>query len=137
MVALIAPGALVAACSDGEPSGSSNTPTGGGSTTAATPGESTKGLTALATVPDGGGVIVDGPDGGKLLVVRTGDEVKAYNAACTHMGTTVEAPKNGVALCPNHGSQFSTATGAVEKGPATQPLASVSVKIDGDQVVLA
>jgi cytochrome b6-f complex iron-sulfur subunit len=134
MVALIAPGALVAACSTSEPSGSSNTTTEGGTTA---PGGSATGLTALADVPDGGGVIVDNPNGGVLLIVRNGDQVKAFNAACTHMGTTVEAPKNGVSTCPNHGSQFSAETGAVEKGPATQPLPSVSVKVDGAQVVLA
>lgn len=136
MVALIAPGALVA-CSDSEPSTGSNTPTEGGGDTATAPGESAAGLTALADVPDGGGVIVDNPDGGVLLIVRAGDEVKAFNATCTHMGTTVEAPKDGVVTCPNHGSRFSAETGAVERGPATQPLASVAVKVDGDKVVLA
>jgi Rieske Fe-S protein len=112
MVALIAPGALVAACSDGEPSGSATAPTEGG------------GATGTA-------------DGGKLLIVRKGDEVTAFNAACTHMGTTVQAPKDGFALCPNHGSRFSAETGAPEKGPATQPLPSVAVAVNGDQVVLA
>jgi Rieske Fe-S protein len=131
MVALVAPGALVTACAASEPSGSSNTP---GNTA---PGESAGGLTTLANVPDGGGVIVENPAGGMLLVVRDGDQVKAFNAACTHMGTTVEAPKDGVATCPNHGSLFSSETGAVEKGPATQPLAAVSVKVDGDKVILA
>ncbi|MCA1654903.1 MAG: Rieske (2Fe-2S) protein [Pseudonocardiaceae bacterium] len=139
MVALVAPGALVAACSDSEPSGDantpgSNTPTGGGGTT--TPGAA-QGLTALADVPDGGGLIVENPDGGVLLIVRTGNEVTAYNAACTHMGTPVQPPEDGVAICPNHGSRFDTATGAVQRGPATQPLATVDVKVEGDQVVLA
>ena len=136
MVALVAPGALVAACADSEPSGSSNTtntPAGGGSTA---PGEA-KGLAALADVPDGGGLVVDNPNGGVLLIVRDGDQVKAFNAACTHMGTPVDAPKDGVATCPNHGSQFSSETGAVERGPATQPLPSVAVTVAGDQVVLA
>jgi Rieske Fe-S protein len=134
MVALIAPGALVTACAASEPSGGSKAPTDGGNTA---PGGSESGLTTLANVPDGGGVIVDNPDGGMLLVVRNGDQVKAFNAACTHMGTTIETPKDGVATCPNHGSLFSSATGAVEKGPATQPLAAVSVKVDGDKVVFA
>ena len=137
MVALIAPGALVAACSDGDaggggtPSGDGTTPGGGAAT-----GGSAQGLAALADVPDGGGLVVDGPDG-KVLLARTGDEVKGYNAACTHMGTIVEAPKDGVATCLNHGSQFDTATGAVRKGPATKPLPTVEVKVEGDQIVLA
>jgi cytochrome b6-f complex iron-sulfur subunit len=139
MVALVAPGALVAACSDsGSGSGATtggSTPTGGGATP--TGGGSAQGLAALADVPDGGGLIVDNPAGGKILLARTGDEVKAYNAACTHMGTIVNPPENGVALCANHGSEFSTEDGSVKKGPATQPLPTVNVTVEGDQVVLA
>lgn len=136
MVALVAPGALVAACSDSDSSGS-DTPTQGGNPQGNgnnAPGQS---LTALADVPDGGGLIVDNPAGGKLVVVRTnGSEVRAYNASCTHMGTIVGAPQDGVSTCPNHGSQFAMSDGSVKKGPATQPLAAVKVKVDGDQVVL-
>lgn len=135
MVALVAPGALVAACSDSGTSGGGTTPTGGGSTP--TGGGSAQGLAALADVPDGGGLIVDNPGGGKILLARTGDEVKAYNAACTHMGTIVNPPENGVALCSNHGSEFSTEDGSVQKGPATQPLPTIEVTVEGDQVVLA
>lgn len=136
MVALVAPGALVAACSDsGSGSSGGATPTGGGSTP--TGGGSAQGLAALADVPDGSGLIVDNPAGGKILLARTGDEVKAYNAACTHMGTIVDAPKDGIAVCSNHGSEFSTEDGSVKKGPATQPLPTVDVKVEGDQVVLA
>jgi cytochrome b6-f complex iron-sulfur subunit len=129
MVALVAPGALVAACSDGSDSGTSTNDNSGGGAGAA--------LTALADVPDGGGVVVANPSGGMVLVVRTGNEVKAYNAACTHMGTTVEPPQNGVSTCPNHGSQFSTSDGSVKKGPATKALATIDVKVEGDKVVLA
>jgi cytochrome b6-f complex iron-sulfur subunit len=138
LVAIVAPGAVVAACSSGSDSSGTSSgttnDTGSGSTGS---GSSASGLTAVADVPDGGGLIVDNPDGGKLLIVRTGTDVKAYNAACTHMGTTVDAPQNGVATCPNHGSQFSTTDGSVKKGPATSPLPTVNVKVDGDNVVLA
>jgi cytochrome b6-f complex iron-sulfur subunit len=138
LVAIVAPGAVVAACSSG--SDSSGTSSGGTTSdtgTSAGAGSSSTGLTALADVPDGGGLVVDNPGGGKILIVRTGTEVKAYNAACTHMGTTVNAPQNGVATCPNHGSQFSTTDGSVKKGPATSPLPTINVKVDGANVVLA
>jgi cytochrome b6-f complex iron-sulfur subunit len=142
LVALVVPGAVVTACSSGSDS-SGDTSSGGttnggtGSSDSADSGSSSSGLVALAEVPDGGGVIVDNPDGGKILVVRTGSEVKAYNAACTHMGTTVAAPVNGTATCPAHGSEFATSDGSVEKGPATTALATVNVSVNGDQVVLA
>jgi nitrite reductase/ring-hydroxylating ferredoxin subunit len=64
-------------------------------------------------------------------------EVRAYNAACTHAGTTVSAPENDVVTCPNHGSKFSTKDGSVINGPAGSPLKEVSVKVDGENIVLA
>jgi cytochrome b6-f complex iron-sulfur subunit len=136
LVALVAPGAVVTACSSGDSStgGTANTGSGG---TSAGGGSSSSGLTALADVPDGGGLVLDNPGGGKILVVRTGNEVKAYNAACTHQGTPVDAPVDGVATCPNHGSEFSATDGSVKKGPATAALATIAVKVEGDQVVLA
>jgi cytochrome b6-f complex iron-sulfur subunit len=129
MVALIAPGALVACGSDS----GSGSPSGGGG------GGAGSKLTSLASIPEGGGLVVDKPGGGgKVVLVRTSaTEVKAYNAACTHQGTPVNAPQDGVSTCSNHGSQFEMPSGAVKKGPATRPLAEVAVKVDGDNVVLA
>jgi Rieske Fe-S protein len=122
---LIAPGALVAAC------GSDDSGDADG-------GSSGSGSTPLADIPDGGGLVVDNPAGGKALLVRTGQEVKAYNAACTHMGSIVGVPKDGVSTCPNHGSKFNVGdSGEVAKGPATKPLRTLEVQVKGDQVVLA
>jgi cytochrome b6-f complex iron-sulfur subunit len=135
LVAIVAPGAVVTACSSGSDSiGTTTTDTGSG--TSAGSGTSS-GLVALADVPDGGGAVLDNPNGGKILVVRTGNEVKAYNAACTHMGTNVAAPVDGVATCPAHGSEFETSDGSVKKGPATTSLATINVAVEGDQIVLA
>ena len=138
VVALLAPGALAAACSDsgsndtggGAPGGSGSTGTGGG-------GAGTK-LAALSDVPEGGGAVVNKPGGGKILLVRTsGDEVKAFNAACKHKGTIVDQPKNGTITCSAHGSQYDAATGSLKKGPATAGLDTVSVKVEGTDVVMA
>jgi cytochrome b6-f complex iron-sulfur subunit len=144
VVALLAPGALAAACSEDSPSGSGSATTTGGAATGAapdggaTPGGGATNLAALTAVPEGGGLVVDKPGGGKLLLVRTsGEQVKAYDASCTHMGTTVDPPKGGTITCSNHGSQFDTATGDVKKGPATAPLSTVPVKVQGGNVVLA
>lgn len=127
-VALIAPGALVAACGSDD----SGTADEGNS------GSSGSGSTPLADIPDGGGLVVDNPAGGKALLVRNGQEVKAYNAACTHMGSIVDVPEDGVSTCPNHGSKFNIAEGGeVTKGPATKPLETLEVQVKGDQVVLA
>ena len=127
VVALLAPGALVA-CGDSSSSGSGTT----------TPPAGPAKLAALSDVPQGGGVVVDNPGGGKLVLVRTAtDEVKAFNAACKHQGTTVKAPQAGVITCPAHGSQYDAATGALKKGPATSGLDAVPVKVDGTNIVKA
>lgn len=123
-VALIAPGALVAACGDSGESGEEG-------------GNADAGPTALADIPDGGGLVVDNPTGGKALLVRKGQEVVGYNASCTHMGSIVGVPKDGVSTCPNHGSKFDVDNnGKVINGPATTPLRKISVKIDGGNVVI-
>lgn len=123
-VALVAPGALVAACGSDDADSAS--------------GEKGDGTTRLADIPDGGGLVVDNPTGGKALLVRNGSDVKAYNASCTHMGSIVGVPDNGVSTCPNHGSKFDVARdGKVVNGPATKPLQRIGVQVKGDQVVLA
>lgn len=150
VVALLAPGALAAACGDSNSSGGGGgTPTGGGGATGGGGGGGATGggtggsgggqaLTELNDIPEGGGVVVDNPSGGKVLIVRTsGDSVKAFNAACTHQGTPVDPPEGGTITCPNHGSQFDASTGALKRGPATVGLKEVSVKVEGTNVVLA
>ncbi|CAM5339288.1 Cytochrome bc1 complex Rieske iron-sulfur subunit OS=Tsukamurella paurometabola (strain ATCC 8368/ DSM / CCUG 35730 / CIP 100753 / JCM 10117 / KCTC 9821/ NBRC 16120 / NCIMB 702349 / NCTC 13040) OX=521096 GN=Tpau_2207 PE=4 SV=1 [Tsukamurella paurometabola] len=60
----------------------------------------------------------------------------AFNAACTHKGTTVAASDGLELECPAHGSTFDGATGAATKGPATDPLTAVTVRLDGDTLVV-
>jgi Rieske Fe-S protein len=139
VVALAVPSGLVTACaSPAAPSGtgSGSTPKQDGSTpTSASAGGA---LVALADVPEGGGAVVNGPGGKKIVVARiSATEVKAYDATCTHQGSTVAEPSGGTITCQSHGSQFSPADGSVKKGPATTGLRAVAVRVQGDQVVLA
>jgi Rieske Fe-S protein len=139
VVALLAPGALAAACSNG-PSPDNNSSGGGaGGGAGGAGGGSGTVLAALSDVPQGGGVLVKNPSGkGQVLLTRpSGDTVMAFNPACTHQGTTVGVPKAGTITCPNHGSQFDAATGSVKRGPATLPLHKVAVKVQGNNVVMA
>lgn len=150
-VALAVPsGILVTACgsSSGTDSGSGNTGSTGnaGSTGSAGTGSPPTGrgnpslsaLVALADVPEGGGAVVDNPNGGKIVVARTSaTEVKAFNATCPHQGSIVGEPSGGTITCPSHGSQFGSSDGSLKKGPATNGLTAINVKVEGDQVVLA
>ncbi|MEU4807268.1 Rieske (2Fe-2S) protein [Actinosynnema sp. NPDC023587] len=142
LVALAVPGGL-AACGDaGTPAGtpadtSAGTPAGSGSPSGGpTPtGGAAAGVVALSEVPDGGGVVVQTPDK-PLVITRSGNTVKAFDATCPHAGTTVRAPADGVITCPSHGSTFTASDGARTGGPATTGLKTVDVRVEGDQVVV-
>ena len=105
--ALAAPGVL-AACSS-TPSGPVSVP--------------------LAQVPVGGGKLVRASSGPVLLVQPTAGTVRGFDARCPHQGSVVNAPVDGVIVCPNHDSRFAADTGALEKGPSTRGLAEVPVTV--------
>ncbi len=140
MVALVAPGALAAACGGDSGSGAAPTTTGGAAETGggATGGGTGAGaLSTVSAIPDGGGVLVDNPGGGKVLLVRTGGSVAGYDPTCPHQGATVAPPKDGVITCPRHASTFDPATGERTGGQAQTGLKAVKVVVKGDNVLLA
>lgn len=61
-------------------------------------------------------------------IVRTGqNRYKALNLRCTHQGVPVQ--QDGANwLCPAHGSMFAL-DGALERGPAMRPLATVQARL--------
>ncbi|TDQ01158.1 nitrite reductase/ring-hydroxylating ferredoxin subunit [Labedaea rhizosphaerae] len=127
-MALVAPGAVLAACSTDSDSGGS--PSDG----AVKPGGV---LAKVSDVPVGGGVLVDAGGRKLLLVQPTAGTVNAFDPACPHQGFTVSPPAGGTIVCPGHGSTFDAASGAVTKGPATSGLKQVPVKVSGGNVLAA
>lgn len=100
----------------------------------APPGQS---LTPLASVPVGGAIPVQTPDGRRAIVARRDESTAAaFDAACTHKGCPVK-PERAELKCPCHGSVFDALSGSVKKGPAEVPLASIPVRVEGGQVVTA
>jgi cytochrome b6-f complex iron-sulfur subunit len=74
---------------------------------------------------------------GPVLVVGTADALSAVNPTCTHAGCTVEwKGDQTLMVCPCHGSQFNS-DGTVAKGPATEPLPTYAVQVEGDNVVVS
>jgi Rieske Fe-S protein len=61
----------------------------------------------------------------------------AFTAVCTHQGCLVATVSGGTINCPCHGSRFSIVNGSVVNGPATSPLAPVSIKVQGTSIVQA
>ncbi|MFI7702792.1 Rieske (2Fe-2S) protein [Nonomuraea sp. NPDC049480] len=92
-------------------------------------------IARTADVPVGGGKVIEDLS---IVVAQPAQGVyKAYTSACTHKGCAVSAPKDNVIRCACHGSEFAADSGKATKGPATAPLASFQVKVEGDGIVIA
>ena len=111
-----------------EPTGQA-TPTG-----SSTAGGAAAGLAALADIPVNGGKIFAAE---KVVVTQpTAGEVKAFSTTCTHQGCAVSKVENGLIICPCHDSKFKISDGSPTGGPATKPLQTKTVKVEGGRVVL-
>lgn len=125
VVAAGAAATLVACGSNESPSATTT------STTAATnspPGT----LAPVASVPVGGGIIVDGV----VLTQPTAGKISGFEATCTHAGCKLNGVTDGKIDCPCHGSKFNL-DGTVAHGPAGRPLPAVAVKVTDGNVVRA
>ena len=88
-------------------------------------------LAAVAEVPVGSAIVAHG-----TLISQPSPVVfKGFVAKCTHAGCSLGV-KDGVAVCPCHGSRFAF-DGAVTQGPATEPLALRAVAVQGGEIVVA
>lgn len=136
---LVAVGGLVAACgSSGEAAASSSAPAAESSGAAASSAAPSSGAGAVASVSDipvGGGVVLVEP--AVVITQPTAGDVKAFTAICTHQGCLVSEVVDNEIICPCHGSRFSATGGSVITGPATAPLTSAGVAIEGGSVVLS
>jgi nitrite reductase/ring-hydroxylating ferredoxin subunit len=133
----LAVGGLVAACSTGggSPSGGAAQPTQGGAGSAAASAGAPGAVASTADIPVGGGVIVTDP--AVVVTQPTAGEFKAFSAICTHQGCLVGEVADNEIICPCHGSRFSATDGSVLQGPATDPLASAAITVQGGSVVLS
>jgi Rieske Fe-S protein len=118
-----------------QPAQSSSTPAG---TASPGSGEAPNGhpeLAKTADIPVGGGKIL--ADKKIVITQPRAGSFDAFTAVCTHAGCTVGSVAGGTINCPCHGSKFSIANGSVVNGPASSPLAPVSIKVQGTSIVQA
>lgn len=122
-------GAL-AACAGDDSSGDPGSPGGGDTRPEGV-------ITRTADVPVGGGQVVVRSNSKVVVTQPEAGTFKAFSAICTHQACQVGTVVNNRILCPCHGSQFDAATGEVVQPPATSPLATVEIKIEGDEISYA
>ena len=64
-----------------------------------------------------------------------GEAVSVVSSTCTHCGARLRPDADGEALrCPDDGSAFRAADGAVTRGPATTPVAHFEVRSGADRL---
>ena len=97
-------------------------------------------LMAVDEIPDPGGQPVE-LDGNPVLVVRSGDTVKAYMNVCPHAGRPLCLPsgrtlvRDEILVCPFHGASFDVKSGQCVGGPAGKSaLKSVPITIQDGQI---
>lgn len=79
---------------------------------------------ASSDVPVGSGAVIDET---YVVTQPKKGEFHAFSSVCTHQGCQVRTVTEDTITCPCHSSQFSTTTGEVLSGPATDPLPEYAV----------
>lgn len=92
--------------------------------------------------------VADVPPGSVIRVEAAGRAIALYNLdgvfyatdeICTHAyASLADGFIDGEAIeCPLHGAQFSIKTGEALSPPATEPIATYAVRVEGDDVLVA
>jgi 3-phenylpropionate/trans-cinnamate dioxygenase ferredoxin subunit len=93
---------------------------------------------ALADVPEEGAFAVEIEDT-PVAVVRIGEEIFALRDVCSHAEVALSEGEvyDHTIECWLHGSCFDLRTGKPTNPPATQPVPTYRVKIEGDDVYVS
>jgi thiosulfate dehydrogenase [quinone] large subunit len=125
------------------PSSSATSTSEAPATTAPTTTEPVPAGTAIGNasdVPVGAAALFSDPATGtrSIIVQPSAGVFQACSAVCTHQGCTVGYDTGaGVLRCPCHGAEFDPSTGSVVRGPARQPLATITIRKGSDGTLYA
>lgn len=75
----------------------------------------------------------------RLLLANVDGEIFATDEICTHEEASLYngALHGECVSCPLHGSRFSVKTGEPREEPATEPLRTYPVRVDGQDILVA
>jgi 3-phenylpropionate/trans-cinnamate dioxygenase ferredoxin subunit len=80
-------------------------------------------------------------DGHRLCVVRIGEDWYVIGDECSHADYSLSEgdvwEDEREIECPKHGSTFDLKTGEPQTLPATQPVPTYEVKVEGDDVIVS
>jgi 3-phenylpropionate/trans-cinnamate dioxygenase ferredoxin subunit len=96
-------------------------------------------VASLGDLPEGTPVAVELEGGEAICLVHVAGEVFACADRCSHADFPMsdgDMVDDHVIECPLHGAQFDVRTGAVLEEPATEPLETFRVRVDGDDVLV-
>ena len=93
----------------------------------------------LDEIPEEGVLGIETDDETPIALVRTEGEVFALRDVCSHAEVRLSEGEveDGTIECWLHGSCFDLSSGAPINPPATQPVPTYDVKIDGDDVLVS
>ena len=92
---------------------------------------------SLGDLPDEGAIRVD-MGGQALCVARSGGQVYALRDVCSHAEVALSEGdvEDGAIECWLHGSLFDLRTGKPSGLPATKPVPTYAVTVEGDDVLV-
>lgn len=92
----------------------------------------------LEDLPAGGKLVVE-VNGTSIVLVNTNDRIFAVRNLCSHAYEALDCGRvrNGWISCPVHGARFDLETGDPINPPATMPIDTYEVRIDGDTIEIA
>ena len=91
----------------------------------------------LSDIPRDGLLAATLDDGTPVCLVRHDGTVFALLDRCTHADYSLSAGEllpDGTLQCLWHGARFDCRSGAVRQGPATDPVATFAVRVEGESV---
>ena len=96
-------------------------------------------VASVSEIPDGASLRVD-VDGIRVVVVHIADNWYALGDRCSHADASLsegQIDSDACAIeCPKHGAMFSLLNGEPASLPATRPVPTFEVRVDGDDVLV-